>query len=72
MKGEIAVCFVQAPKPADSWDGVYDAFYERSMCRQVDFVTNFIPIGSEDCLHLNVYTPEVSTEYLTLVIFDLS
>ncbi|XP_065225797.1 esterase E4-like [Planococcus citri] len=56
----------QAPEPADSWDNVYDAYYERSMCKQVDFVTNFIPIGAEDCLHLTVYTPELPKKIKTL------
>ena len=65
LKGSV---FTQAPEPADSWNDVYDAFYERNMCKQVDFVTNFIPIGSEDCLHLNVYTPEVSNQ--TIIQFD--
>lgn len=47
----------QAPEPATSWDGVYDATTERGICQQVDFLFKKIVIGSEDCLYLNVFTP---------------
>ncbi|XP_065225799.1 esterase E4-like [Planococcus citri] len=49
----------QAPEPASSWSGTYPAHYERHICEQIIMVTELLHISSEDCLYLNVYTPEV-------------
>lgn len=48
------------PQP---WEGVYDATEHKSICMQNDdlFVANAPVIGSEDCLYINVYTPQVIT-----------
>ncbi|KOB73632.1 Antennal esterase CXE17 [Operophtera brumata] len=45
----------QAPGPAPSWEGVFNAFDENIRCRQS--VADIIAIGQQDCLALNVYTP---------------
>jgi carboxylesterase type B len=49
----------QAPQPVDNWDDVLDATQPGPKCHQtVDFIPN-IP-ASEDCLHLNVYTKNLT------------
>ncbi|XP_064211368.1 uncharacterized protein LOC655784 [Tribolium castaneum] len=50
----------QAPEP---WTGVKDATTEGSVCYAKHMLFNNI-IGSEDCLHLNVYTPELASKNL--------
>ena len=64
---------VQAPEPIGSYVGkikvenryinnVLLCTEERSECCQMDWrARNKKLIGSEDCLYLNVYTPEVGT-----------
>lgn len=56
----------QPPEPADSWDGVRDADKEGNMCTQWDLITGKTePLGSEDCLYLNVHTPEIPSNINT-------
>ncbi|KAF2902810.1 hypothetical protein ILUMI_03375 [Ignelater luminosus] len=50
----------KAAVPAKPWDGILDATKLHSVCPQINPVTeNFEIIGNEDCLYLNVYTPQV-------------
>lgn len=47
----------------DSWDGVLDATKEAAMCTQNNhFFPGFKNVihGQEDCLYLNVFTPDVN------------
>lgn len=48
--------------PNDSWKGVLDATMERSGCVETypDGINGFLVRGEEDCLYVNVYTPQVS------------
>ncbi|CAH1394634.1 unnamed protein product [Nezara viridula] len=47
------------PIPASPWLGVYNATKEPPSCIQLDlFFTNSIQ-GTEDCLYINVYTPQI-------------
>lgn len=46
----------QAPKP---WQGVRSAKEFGSVNYQIDMFTREPPTGSEDCLYLNVYTPNI-------------
>lgn len=49
---------LQAPEKISPWDGEYQATYQRAMCTQIDpYMRKDGVEGSEDCLHLNVYTP---------------
>lgn len=47
----------KAPGPAPKWDGVFEATREHIRCPQSNF--NFLPplLGTEDCLTINVYSP---------------
>jgi len=50
--------FMRSEK-VDSWKGVKDASVEGSTCRQFDLMV-MKELGSEDCLFLNVFTPELN------------
>ncbi|XP_018324114.1 uncharacterized protein LOC108736254 [Agrilus planipennis] len=48
----------KAPQPADSWSGVRDALEEGNPCKS-KHSEKFHLQGDEDCLYLNVYTPQL-------------
>lgn len=48
----------QAPVPVDSWNETLDATSYGPMCVQVPRIDNGIEM-SEDCLHINVFTPDL-------------
>jgi para-nitrobenzyl esterase len=52
----------RAPRPAAGWHGVRDASQFGPSCPQATTFNPFLPLGpiSEDCLYLNVYTPNSS------------
>lgn len=45
------------PQPVETWDGILDCIENTKMCYQMPSDNEW---ESEDCLHLNVYTPVVS------------
>ncbi|PSN56250.1 hypothetical protein C0J52_00414 [Blattella germanica] len=47
----------RAPEPATAWEGVLNATKEGHMCQHGFLGLHF---GSEDCLFLNVFTPQVT------------
>lgn len=46
------------PEEPEAWSGIRDALKEGSDCSQTH-LTLRVPVGSEDCLYLNVYTPQL-------------
>ncbi|KAK9885222.1 hypothetical protein WA026_010726 [Henosepilachna vigintioctopunctata] len=48
------------PQPPKNWDGVLDSRNAVKNCVQANF--DFVPGEGEDCLYLNVYTPEIPTD----------
>lgn len=47
------------PVPAGPWLGVYNATSEPPSCLQLDLILKKSLHGSEDCLYINVYTPQL-------------
>jgi acetylcholinesterase len=58
----------KAPQPVDNWDDIRDATQPGPMCHQMGDSTSEIP-QSEDCLHLNVYTRNLTGSKPVLVWF---
>jgi para-nitrobenzyl esterase len=48
----------RAPRPFGCWEGVLEAVDFGSPCVQLDLLGTGEPFGDEDCLTLNVWTPE--------------
>jgi para-nitrobenzyl esterase len=64
----------KAPRDPDTWQGVRDVSEFSSVCSQMgsffgdpDPATFDIPIGSEDCLYLNVWRPQSSASNLPVL-----
>lgn len=51
--------FPKDPQPPERWEGIRDATKEGGVCFQYDIMTNTV-VGGEDCLFLNVFTPQVN------------
>jgi len=49
----------QPPVEFEKWEGVRDALIQPPVCLQADPMWNQV-FGQEDCLYLNVFTPNVS------------
>ncbi|XP_046426320.1 esterase E4-like [Neodiprion fabricii] len=56
----------KAPQEETAWSGVRDAVSHGSICPQLDVA---LPIlrGDEDCLFINVYTPSLGSERLSVM-----
>lgn len=58
----------KAPLPAQKWKGVRNATRHGPICPQVDILTNIFLPGNEDCLFINVYSPNIKPKTLLPVI----
>ncbi|XP_061727966.1 juvenile hormone esterase-like isoform X2 [Cydia pomonella] len=58
----------QAPQPLEPWDGVRDATSEGNISAQIKFDTDMYE-GDENCLYLNVYTPNIDGEFLPVMVY---
>ena len=50
---------LQAPQPPEAWEGVRDATSEGAVSPHLQLIVQEGYKGDEDCLFLNVYTPQV-------------
>ncbi|XP_063826900.1 juvenile hormone esterase-like isoform X2 [Ostrinia nubilalis] len=57
------------PIPIKPWRGVKEAIIHGSLCPQFSRVVNMYVPGSEDCLYLKVYTPDLKPEKPLTVMF---
>lgn len=63
------VACLQSPQPKKPWDGTLKAFSDSPLCIQRDPFRRDLEIdGSEDCLYVNVYAPEVVKEPLPVMV----
>lgn len=57
----------QPPKPIANWTGVLNANKESAVCLQMSpKIQELFSSGAEDCLYLNVFTPQVTQTYAFL------
>ncbi|KAB0797797.1 hypothetical protein PPYR_08790 [Photinus pyralis] len=59
------------PVPSAPWSGVFDATKGHARCLQAyTYLKNHTVTGSEDCLYLNIYTPQLKpTSNLAVMLF---
>merc|ERR1719211_966540 len=58
----------QPPVPVESWEEVRDATEDGHLCPQFDISANK-PMGDEDCLTLNVYTPKLDKKRRAVMVY---
>jgi len=59
----------KAPVPRKSWDGVYTANRYGLACPQTGRPQPGVPVAGEDCLNLNVWTPDPSATDLPVMVW---
>ena len=65
---------LQAPQPAEPWEGIRDALKEGDVAPQTGVFQLTSYSGNEDCLFINVFTPKVkggSTGKMTFLICNI-
>ena len=58
----------QAPQPVGTWSDVRDATEDGNLCPQYD-ISSSAPMGDEDCLNLNVYSPKLDSKKRAVVVY---
>lgn len=61
--------YLQAPQPPKPWNGVRSAKEFGHVCYQFDGLMKAPTHGSEDCLYLNIYTPDLKPDKPLPVMF---
>jgi len=59
----------KAPSPHPSWSQPWDATHFRDVCAQSAFVPGLAQHSSEDCLYLNIYTPNPPRAHLPVMVW---
>ncbi|XP_049883738.1 juvenile hormone esterase-like isoform X2 [Pectinophora gossypiella] len=59
----------KAPQPPEPWEGIREATAEGNVSAQIDPLVHKQYIGDENCLFLNVYTPNLDGEFLPVMVF---
>ncbi|WP_113700824.1 carboxylesterase/lipase family protein [Nonomuraea lactucae] len=59
----------RSPRPARPWSGIYDATFPRSQCAQLAPAYGGQTTFSENCLHLNVFTPRRTRSGLPVMLW---
>ncbi|XP_052738798.1 juvenile hormone esterase [Bicyclus anynana] len=59
----------RAPQPPEPWEGLRDATSEGNCSAQFDFFASNQYEGDENCLFLNVYTPNLDGEFLPVMVY---
>ncbi|PSN42539.1 Venom carboxylesterase-6 [Blattella germanica] len=60
VKSPVGNLRFQSPQPLEKWEGVLDATKDIPECPQRNiFMQKFEISGEEDCLYINVYTPQI-------------
>lgn len=62
MNVNMYIYLIQAPEPAEPWNGTLDATKEVNVCIQEG-----TKVGQEDCLYLNVYSPKTDKKLLPVM-----
>lgn len=58
----------KAPKPHGGWSGIRDAYRHGHHCPSNGFLI-FLSGGNEDCLFLNIYTPNLDNEKRAVLVW---
>ncbi|XP_012279049.1 esterase FE4 [Orussus abietinus] len=66
-KPNVGINKFQDPQPAEPWTGVHDATKHGSSCMSYCLIKQMV-VGDEDCLFLNVYTPDLNKDAKRAVI----
>lgn len=70
---KIPSCYFQPPKPLTKWDGTYKAYKVKPTCPQFSSRNRnnepFGYSGSEDCLYVSVFTPDLEGNK-PVIVFD--
>jgi carboxylesterase type B len=59
LTNELSTCNLQTAQPKQPWSGVRETKAPGPECLQLSLPKTIRVLGSEDCLYLNVYTPQV-------------